>query len=44
MIIGKNREAAAILTNMAIQQFHEISLSLNSNKYVSVSIEHRPLG
>ena len=31
VIIGKYREAAAILTNMAIQHFHEISLSLNSN-------------
>ena len=25
---------------MAIQQFHEISLSLNSNKSVSISTEH----
>ena len=25
---------------MAIQQFHEISLSLNSNKSVSICIEH----
>ena len=40
MIIGKNREAAANLTNMAIQQFHEISLSLNSNKSISISTEH----
>ena len=40
MIIGKSREAAAILTNMAIQQFHKISLTLNSNKSVSISIEH----
>ena len=40
VIIGKSREAAAILTNMAIQQFDEISLSLNSNKSVSISIEH----
>ena len=42
MIIGKSREAAAILTNMAIQHFHEISLSLNSNKSVSISTEHDP--
>ena len=39
-MIGKSREAAAILTNMAIQQFHEISLSVNSNKSVSISTEH----
>ena len=44
VIIGKNREAAAILTDMVIQHFHEISLSLNSNKSVSISTEHRPLG
>ena len=36
----KNREAAAILTNVAIRQFHEISLSLNSNKSVSICTEH----
>ena len=40
VIVGKNGEAADILTNMAIQRFHEISLSLNSNKSVSISIEH----
>ena len=40
MIVGKNREAAAILTNTAIQRFHEISLSLNSSKSVSISSEH----
>ena len=40
MIIRTNREAAVILTNMAIQQFHEISLSLNSNEPVSISTEH----
>ena len=40
MIVGKNREAAAILSNMAIQHFHEISLSLNSNKCASISVEH----
>ena len=40
MIVGINREAAAILTNMAIQRFHEISLSLNSNKSVSICTEH----
>ena len=43
MIIGKNREAAAILKTKAIQQFHEISLSLNSNKSVSISTEHEHL-
>ena len=40
MIIEKGREAAAILTNMVIQQFHEISLSLNSNKSLSICTEH----
>ena len=40
MIIGRNREAASILTNMAVQQFYEITLSLNSNKSVSISTEH----
>ena len=37
MIVGKNREAAAILPNMAI---HEISSSLNCIKSVSIFIEH----
>ena len=40
IIEKKNREAPAILTNMAIQQFHEISLSLNANKSVSIYTEH----
>ena len=40
LIVGKIREAAAILTNIAIQRFHEISLSLNSDISVSISIEH----
>ena len=40
MIVEKNREAAAILTNMAIQRFHEIILSLNSNKFVLISTEY----
>ena len=39
MIVGKNRKAAAIRTIMAIERFHEITLSLNS-KSVSISIEH----
>ena len=39
-MIGKNREAAAFLTNMAILRFHQISLSLNYNKSVSISIEN----
>ena len=37
---GKNREAAAILTNMVFLRFHKISLSLNYNKSVSISIEN----
>ena len=40
MSVGKNTEAATILTNMTIERFHEISLSPNSNKYVSIYIEH----
>ena len=40
MIVGKNREAAAIFTNMIILRFHQISLSLNYNKSVSISIEN----
>ena len=39
-MIGKNREAASILTNMVIQRFHQIRLSLNYNKSVSISIEN----
>ena len=39
-MIGKNREAAAILKNMVILRFHQISLSLNYNKSVSISFEN----
>ena len=39
-MIGKNREAVAILTNMVTARFHQISLSLNYNKSVSISIEN----
>ena len=39
-MIGKNREAVAILINMVILRFYQISLSLNYNKSVSISIEN----
>ena len=40
VIVEKNRETAPILTNTAIQRFHEITLLLNPNKSVSISTEH----
>ena len=40
VIVEKNRETAAILPNMTFQRFYEITSSLNSNKSVSISIEH----
>ena len=43
VIVGKNVEAATALTNMAIERFHEIGLSLNTKKSVCISLDHNNL-